>query len=308
MNEEEAVPMVFRNHRFSRMELLVGREGLNNFRNKHVVVFGVGGVGGFVAEGLARAAVGKITLIDHDEVCVTNVNRQIHAFTDTVGQKKVALMADRLARINPHLSVFPIAEHHHPDKGDLLLQQAEQLAGQKVDMVFDCIDTLAPKVDLLERCVRANLPVISCMGTASRIDPAQICEGDISQTKIDPFAKQIRSKLRDRGVTSGIRVIYSTETPIDPEQAVPGTEWTCICPTIEKQFGACQHKRVMLGTISYMPAIFGLWMVSAATKVWLKDIDLSQRETFEHTPTFDELQRAMSLGAVGGPPSDQPKS
>jgi hypothetical protein len=91
--------------------------------------------------------------------------------------------------------------------------------------------------------------------------------------------------------------------PIDPEQAVPGTEWHCICPTIEKQFGACQHKRVMLGTISYMPAMFGLWMVSAATRQWLEGVDLTQRDTFEHTPTFEEMQRAMSLAGQPTQPS-----
>jgi tRNA A37 threonylcarbamoyladenosine dehydratase len=205
-------------------------------------------------------------------------------------------MAERLPRINPHLEVYPLAEHHHPEKGNSLLEQAEKQAGQKVDLVFDCIDTLAPKVDLLERCVKLGIPVISSMGTASRLDPALIHEADISETKIDPFAKQVRTKLRERGIASGVKVIFSSETPIDPEQAVPGTEWKCICPTIEKQFGACQHKRVMLGTISYIPAMFGMWMVSAATKLWLKDVDLSNRETFEHTPTYEELQRAMLLG------------
>lgn len=295
--------MAFKNHRFSRLELLVGREGLNRYRGKHVVIFGVGGVGSFVAEGLARAAVGKITLVDHDEVCVTNVNRQLHAFTDTVGEKKVDLMAERLRRINPLLEVFPIAEHHHPEKGHALLDEAARLAGQPVDLVMDCIDTLAPKVDLLERCVKANMPVISSMGAASRLDPAQIRISDISETKVDPFAKQVRTKLRERGINEGIPTVFSTEMPIDPEQAVPGTEWHCICPTIEKQFGACQHKRVMLGTISYMPAMFGLWMVSAATRQWLEGVDLTKRDTFEHTPTFEELQRAMSLAGQPTQPS-----
>jgi tRNA A37 threonylcarbamoyladenosine dehydratase len=288
--------MAFKNHRFSRLELLVGREGLNRFRGKHVVIFGVGGVGSFAAEGIARSAVGKITLIDHDEVCVTNVNRQLHAFTDTVGEKKVELMAERVRRINPLLEVFAIAEHHHPDKGDALLDEAANRAGQPVDLVLDCIDTLAPKVDLLERCIKRKIPVISSMGAASRLDPSQIQIADISETKVDPFAKQVRTKLRERGIHSGIPTVFSTEIPIDPEQAVPGTEWHCICPTIEKQFGACQHKRVMLGTISYLPAMFGLWMVSAATRQWLEGVDLSHRDTFEHTPTFEELQRAMSLG------------
>lgn len=287
--------MAFKNHRFSRLELLVGREGIGRFRSKHVVIFGVGGVGSFAAEGIARTAVGKITMIDHDEVCVTNVNRQLHAFTDTVGRKKVDLMAERLRKINPLLEVHAFAEHHHPEKGNSLLENAEKTAGAPIDLVLDCIDTLAPKVDLIERCVRAGIPVISCMGTASRLDPSQIRAADISETKIDPFAKQVRTKLREKGIHEGVTTIFSTEMPIDPEQAVPGTEWHCICPTIEKQFGACQHKRVMLGTISYMPAIFGMWMVSAATQRWLQGVDLTHRETFEHTPTFEELQRAMSL-------------
>lgn len=289
--------MAFKNHRFSRLELLVGREGLNRFRKKHAVIFGVGGVGSFAAEALARTAVGKITLIDHDEVCVTNVNRQLHAFTDTVGEKKVDLMAERLRRINPLLEVFAIAEHHHPEKGNALLEEAARLAGQPVDCVLDCIDTLLPKVDLLERCIRQGIPVISSMGAASRLDPSQILCADISETKVDPFAKQVRTKLRERGITSGVPTIFSTEAPLDPEQAVPGTEWQCICPTIEKQFGACQHKRVMLGTISFMPAMFGLWMVSTATKLWLDGVDLTKRDTFEPTPTFEEMQRAMSLSS-----------
>jgi tRNA A37 threonylcarbamoyladenosine dehydratase len=289
--------MAFKNHRFSRLELLVGREGMGRFRNKHVVIFGVGGVGSFAAEGIARAAVGKITLIDHDEVCVTNVNRQLHAFTDTVGKKKVELMAERLRKINPLLEVFPFTEHHHADKGDSLLKEAERVAGAPIDIVLDCIDTLGPKVDLLERCVKAGIPIISSMGAASRLDPSQIQAADISETKIDPFARQVRMKLREKGVTTGVTAIFSTETPIDPEQAVPGTEWHCICPTIEKQFGACQHKRVMLGTISYMPAIFGLWMVSSTTRLWLQGLDLTKRDTLENIPTFEEMQRAMSLAS-----------
>jgi len=224
------------------------------------------------------------------------VNRQLHAFTDTVGKKKVDLMAERIRKINPLLDVYPMPEHHHPDKEDTIIHEAARVAGAPVDMVFDCIDTLAPKVDLLERCVKSGIPVVSSMGAASRLDPSQIQAADISETKIDPFAKQVRTKLREKGITSGVTCIFSTEAPVDPEQAVPGTEWHCICPTIEKQFGACQHKRVMLGTISYLPAMFGLWMVSVATRQWLEGIDMSKRDTFEHTPTFEEMQRAMSLG------------
>jgi tRNA A37 threonylcarbamoyladenosine dehydratase len=261
------------------------------------MVVGVGGVGSFAAEALGRAAVGKITLVDHDEVCVTNVNRQLHAFTDTVGQKKVTLMADRLRKINPLSEIHAICEHHHPDKGDALFDEAERLAGAKVDAVLDCIDTLVPKADLLERCIRKGIPVVSSMGSASRLDPSKIRSGDISETRIDPFARQVRNKLRDKGITTGVRCVYSVEKPIDPEQAVPGSEWHCICPTIMKEFGACQHKRVMLGTISYLPPMFGLWLTSELLLNWLEGIDFTQRETFDHVPTFQELQKAMALGA-----------
>jgi tRNA A37 threonylcarbamoyladenosine dehydratase len=288
--------MAFRNHRFSRLELLVGREGLNRFRSKHVMVVGVGGVGSFAAEALARAAVGKITLVDHDEICVTNVNRQLHAFTDTVGQKKVLLMQERLKRINPLTEIYAIDEHHHPDKGDFIFAEAERLAGQPVDAVLDCIDTLVPKVDLLARCLEKGIKVVSSMGSASRLDPSKIRAADISETKIDPFAKQVRLKLREKGIHSGIKTVFSIEKPIDPEQAVPGTEWTCICPTIQKEFGACVHKRVMLGTISYLPPMFGMWLSSELLRDYLEGIDFEQREELPAIPTFEELKKVMNLG------------
>jgi tRNA threonylcarbamoyladenosine dehydratase len=290
--------MAFRNHRFSRLELLVGKQGLGELRNKHVLIVGIGGVGSFAAEALARSAVGKITLVDHDEVCATNVNRQIHALSDTVGQKKVLLMQERIKKINPLAEVFAIQEHHHPEKGDFIFSEAEKLASAPIDCVFDCIDTLVPKVDLLWHCVQKNIFTISSMGSASKWDPSQIKVADISKTKIDPFAKQVRTKLREKGIFEGIKTIYSTEVPIHPEQAVPGTEWQCICPNIQKEFGACVNKRVMLGTTSYLPPMFGLWMASEAIREWLKETDFSQRDTLVPTPTFADLKKAMNLAPV----------
>ncbi len=288
--------MAFRNHRFSRLELLIGKEGLGRFRNLHVLIVGAGGVGGFAAEAIARAAVGNITIVDHDEVCVTNVNRQIHAFTDTVGKKKANLLVERLQKINPLAGYHSIPEHHHPDKADFIFEEAEKLAGRPVNAVIDCIDTLIPKVDLIARSKSKNIPIWSSMGSASRIDPSQIKCADISETKNDKFAKQIRLKLREMGVTNGVRVVYSTEQAIDPEQAVPGTEWQCICPTIEKEFGACQHKRVMLGTISYIPPIFGMWLAGDLLQHYLQGIDFNNRDTFEKVPTYDEFKKVLKLG------------
>lgn len=285
--------MTFRNHRFSRLELLVGREGLERFRTKHVMVVGVGGVGSFAAEALARAAVGHISLVDHDEVCVTNVNRQLHAFTDTVGKKKVPLVAERIKRINPIAQSYAILEHHHPLKGDHIFEVAEKLAGKPVDAVLDCIDTVVPKADLLRRCVEKGIYAVSSMGSASRLDPSKIRAGDISESKVDPLAKQVRLKLREHGVESGVRVVYSVEKPLDPSKVIPGSEWQCICPNIEKEFGACVHKRLMLGTISYLPPMFGMWLVSELTRHWLADVDLEARQAPHALPTYAELEREV---------------
>lgn len=285
----------FRNHRFSRLELLVGKEGLTRFRNKHVMIVGVGGVGSYAAEALARAAVGKITLVDHDDVCATNVNRQIHAFTDTIGKLKVDLLADRIRRINPISTPVPIAEHHHPEKGNFIFEEAERLAGTPVDAVLDCIDTLIPKVDLMRRCLEKGVTCVSAMGSASKLDPSKIRVGDISETKVDRLAKQVRLKLREFGIESGIKVVYSVERSIQPEQTVPGTEWQCICPNAQKEFGACVHKRLMLGTISYIPPMFGMWMASELLREWLAGIDLENREELPHLPTYDEFQRSKEI-------------
>lgn len=290
--------MAFRNHRFSRLELLVGKEGLTRFRDKHVLIVGLGGVGSYAAEAMARSAVGKITLVDHDEVCATNVNRQLHAFTDTIGKQKVKLMSERIARINPLVGVFEIPEHHSRENGDHTFELAEQLAQQPVDAVIDCIDTLIPKVDLLRRSIEKNIFCVSAMASASRIDPSKIRSGDISETHSDPLAKQVRAKLREHGITQGVRAVYSIEQPIQPEQTVPGTEWTCICPNAEKEFGACVHKRLMLGTISYLPPIFGMWAASEVLREWIRDISFEGRADLPHLPTYDEHLRSRKDGTA----------
>ena len=133
------------------------------------------------------------------------------------------------------------------------------------------------------------------MGSASRLDPSKIVCADISETKVDPFAKEVRSKLKNKGIKTGFKAVFSTEFPIDPEQAVSGNEWQCICPTIEKEFGACQHKRVMLGTISYIPPMFGMWLAGDLLQYYLKDLDLRNRGTLVNTPTFEEMKRNMNL-------------
>jgi tRNA A37 threonylcarbamoyladenosine dehydratase len=202
-------------------------------------------------------------------------------------------MAERIQKINPLVEVLAITHHHHPDKGDEIFERATQWAGQAPDAVCDAIDTLIPKVDLLERCIQKGIPVISSMGSASRSDPSQIKILDISKTRVDPFAKAVRLKLKQRGITKGIPCVHSSEVPLDPEQIVLGTEWLCICPNIIKEFGACQHKRYMLGTTSFLPPMFGMWMASYWLRKWVEGVERNLVPEKEYIPTFSEMERAM---------------
>ncbi len=163
-----------------------------------------------------------------------------------------------------------------------------------IDAVVDAIDTLIPKIHLIKTCMDKKIPLWSSMSSASRIDPSLIHIGDISETKVDPLAKQVRLKLREIGISEGFKTVYSTEMPYEPEKAIPGTEWTCICPNVIKEFGACHQKRVILGTTSDIPPIFGMMLAGDLIKEHLKDFDLRNRDTFHHTPTFEEFKKHLS--------------
>lgn len=233
-------------HRFTRTEILIGKDGLENLRNKRVTIFGVGGVGSYVAEAIGRAGVGHITLVDFDDICITNVNRQIHALSSTVGQAKVDVMADRLREINPDVDIVAI-------KGFFLESNAKELLTPKPDYVFDAIDHFTAKAALITICREKGIPVISSMGAAAKLDPTQIKVSDISETCNCRMARSMRKILKQRGITSGVQVVYSTEEfnatafiePSDEERAA--------------NIGGLQ-KRVILGSISFIPSIFGLTM------------------------------------------------
>jgi tRNA A37 threonylcarbamoyladenosine dehydratase len=241
-------------HRFSRTELLIGTEGLSTLAGKHVMICGVGGVGSYAAEALGRAGVGKITLVDFDDVCLTNVNRQIHAMTSTVGQPKVEVMADRLRDINPAAGIVPVKAFFSQDN-------AEQLLAPHPDYVLDAIDHFTAKVALITVCRQQEIPIISSMGAANKLDPTKIDVSDISSTRNCRMARSMRKILKKTGITSGVQVVYSTELhrELDPAtSSACGAD--CICPNRSEQTFRCEHRRVILGTISYLPAIFGLTM------------------------------------------------
>jgi tRNA threonylcarbamoyladenosine dehydratase len=240
-------------HRFSRTELLVGTDGLGRLRSSRILICGVGGVGSYAAEAIGRAGVGQITLVDFDEICLTNINRQIHALSSTVGQSKVDVMASRLRDINPEAEIIPI-------KAFFSRENAEQLLACRPDYVLDAIDHFTSKAALITVCREQGIPVISSMGAANKLDPTKIHVADIADTRNCRMARSMRKILRKAGISSGVKVVYSTEVhrELNPTASFCGTE--CICPNREEQVFSCENRRVILGSMSYLPSIFGLTM------------------------------------------------
>jgi tRNA A37 threonylcarbamoyladenosine dehydratase len=241
-------------HRFSRTESLVGLSGLDRLRGSRVMICGIGGVGSYAAEALGRAGVGQITLVDFDDICLTNVNRQIHALSSTVGQPKVEAMAARLRDINPDADIVPVKAFFSRDS-------AEELLTPRPDYVLDAIDHFTAKSALITVCREHGIPVISSMGAANKLDPTKVHVADIADTRNCRMARSMRKILRKAGIEHGVAVVYSTEEhrELDPANSVAcGLE--CICPNRGDQVFSCENRRVILGSISYIPSIFGLTM------------------------------------------------
>lgn len=200
-------------HQFSRTELAIGPEGLALIKGSTVAVLGIGGVGGIAAEALARTGVGRIILVDKDVVDITNVNRQIHALTTTVGQVKSELMRDRIKLINPECDVIALRMFYTEET-------FEQFFEYPLDYVVDASDTISYKIHLIKQCLERKIPIISSMGAANKMDPTKFQVVDISQTHTDPLARVIRTKLRKEGIKRGVKVVFSTELPMKPREDV----------------------------------------------------------------------------------------
>jgi tRNA A37 threonylcarbamoyladenosine dehydratase len=194
-------------HQFSRCELAFGPEGLEKLKNSAVAVLGIGGVGSFTVEALARTGVGKLVLVDKDVVDITNINRQIHANLNTVGQPKTELMKERIATINPECEVVTLKMFYSEET-------AEQLFRHKLDYIVDAMDIMSAKLHLIQEAKRRNIPIVSSMGAANKMDPTRFEVADISQTSYDPIAKVIRRELRKKGIHKGVKVVYSKEIPV----------------------------------------------------------------------------------------------
>jgi tRNA A37 threonylcarbamoyladenosine dehydratase len=249
-------------HRFSRSEILIGPAGLAALKQASVTLFGLGGVGSYAAEALCRAGVGRLTLVDFDDICLTNINRQLHAMDGTVGRIKSDVMAERLRLINPAATIIPKKEFYSATSSDSLL------AGES-DYVLDAIDHFTSKIHLLKSCRERGIPVISSMGAAMKLDPTQIRVGDIAETSRCRMARAVRKLLRKEGIDGGIKVVYSLEEFRKP-LTDGGCKNNCICPNKEEQLFSCENRRVVLGSISFIPSIFGLTMAGVVVNDLLK--------------------------------------
>lgn len=235
-------------HSLSRTELLIGKEGLEKLRNSKVVVFGVGGVGSFTVEALVRAGVGEITLIDDDTVCLTNLNRQIHATYDTISKVKVDVMKERILSINRKCKV--ITHQIFVTKENI-----PELIPDDVDYVVDAIDTVSAKIALVEYCTKKDIKIICSMGTGNKFDPTMFKISDIYKTKVCPLAKVMRHELKKRGIKK-LKVLYSEEIPVKPKvEDVVTCKTGCVCTGGTKK---CAAKRQIPGSISFVPPVAGM--------------------------------------------------
>lgn len=228
----------------SRTNLLLGSDKLRLLTNAHVLVAGVGGVGAYAAEMLCRAGVGKLTIVDADVVNPSNRNRQLLALSTTEGKKKAELMAERLLAINPQVEVITHVLY-------LNNSEIEELLTEQFDFVVDAIDTLSPKSWLIKTCVERGIPLVSAMGAGAKLDPTKIEITDISKSHHCPLAHMLRKRLHRMGIRRGFKVVFSSELPI--------TEAVELCDNEP-------NKKSIVGTISYMPAIFGCFCASVVIK------------------------------------------
>ncbi|MHC1694916.1 MAG: ThiF family adenylyltransferase [Eubacteriales bacterium] len=242
---------------FSRAELLLGKEAMDKLSAASVAVFGIGGVGSYCAEALARAGVGHLILVDDDKVCLTNINRQLIALRSTIGKPKVEVMRERVLDINRRAKVDALQTYYSAES-------AEDFPLSSYSYVVDAIDTVSAKLELIERCKAAGTPVISCMGAGNKLDPTRFEVADIYATSVCPLAKVMRYELKRRGVDS-LKVVYSKEQPIKPSE----TEATscavgCVCPpgTTRK----CTERRQIPGSLSFVPSVAGLILAGEVIK------------------------------------------
>ena len=248
-------------NQFSRTELLFGSEAMERLKQKRVAVFGIGGVGGYAVEALARSGIGALDLIDDDKICLTNLNRQIFALRTTVGKYKTDVAEQRVHDICPDIKVYNHKCFYMPDTSD-------QFDFKNYDYIIDAIDTVTGKLEIIMKAKEAGVPVISCMGAGNKLDPTAFRVADIYDTKVCPLARTMRHECKKRGIRK-LKVVYSEEQPIRPiEDMEISCRTNCICPpgTARK----CTVRRDIPGSTAFVPSVAGLIIAGEVIKDLLK--------------------------------------
>ena len=232
---------------FSRTELLIGKQGIEKLNKAKVAIFGIGGVGSFAVEGLVRAGVENFVLIDNDTICITNLNRQIHATSKTVGQYKVDVMEKRILEINPNAKIQTYKEF-------FMSNSSSNIITKDINYIVDAIDTVTAKIELVMQAEKLNIPIISAMGSGNKLDPTKFEVTDIYKTSMCPLAKVMRKELKSRGIQK-LKVVYSKEEPINPykETQITGT-----------------GKKQVPGSISFVPSVVGMIIAGEVVKDIIK--------------------------------------
>lgn len=250
--------------RFSRTELLIGKDALNKLKSARVAIFGIGGVGGYTAEALARSGVGAIDLIDDDKICITNINRQLYALSSTVGKYKVDVAAERIKDINPDCDVKTYKTFYLPETAD-------EFDFSVYDYVIDAVDTVSAKLSIVLQAEMAGVPVISAMGAGNKLDPTAFKVADIYKTSGCPLARVMRTECKKRGI-KGFKVVYSEERAVKPQtDAVVSCRHHCVCPagTTRK----CTARRDIPSSNAFVPPVVGFIMASEVVKDIIKKGD-----------------------------------
>ena len=248
-------------NQFSRTQLLLGKEAMNRLAGARVAIFGIGGVGGYTAEALARSGVGELDLIDDDKVCLTNINRQIFATRKTVGKYKVDVAEERLKDINPDIIINKHQTFYTPET-------SENFDFSKYDYVVDAIDTVTGKIELVMQADKTKTPIICSMGAGNKLDPTAFEVSDIYKTSVCPLARVMRYELKRRGIKK-LKVVYSKEKPITPvDDMAISCKTHCICPPGTKR--KCTQRRQVPGSTAFVPSVVGLIIAGEVIKDLIK--------------------------------------
>ncbi len=275
---EEETPYKL-HRRFDRLGRLYGDGSVERLMASRVVVFGLGGVGSFAAEALARSAIGALVLVDFDDVCVTNTNRQLQALRGNIGKSKALLLAERLRRVNPQARIEAVQSFYNAERSDALLTPPWPDAAPRFDFVVDCIDNLTAKAHLLATCRDRGLPVVSSMGAAGKMDPTRVKLADLSRTFVCPMARELRRILRQkhgfpgRGEPTGVAAVYSDERRHWPRELTydHGQGFRCVCPNKSDEH-SCDKRNLIDGTTAFVTGTFGLTCASHVVNSLVGDL------------------------------------